>query len=71
MTSEAFTYWLKGFFELENPKKLNEKQTLIIKDHLDLVFDKVTPNRNDKGNKLILENLSPKKCSPNKRGRIC
>ena len=43
MTAEQFTYWLQGFMETAEPKKLNEKQTQIIKDHLALVF-KVTPN---------------------------
>jgi len=44
MTAEQFTYWLQGFMETAEPKKLNEKQTQIIKDHLELVFNKVTPN---------------------------
>ena len=44
MTAEQFTYWLQGFMETAEPKKLNEKQTKIIKDHLALVFTKVTPN---------------------------
>ncbi len=47
MTPEQFAYWLKGFYELNEPETINEKQTQIIKDHLDLVFGKVTPNRND------------------------
>jgi len=46
MTAEQFTYWLQGFMETAEPKKLNEKQTQIIKDHLALVFTKVTPNYN-------------------------
>lgn len=45
MTTEQFTIWLQGFFELSGEKKLSEKQVLIIKDHLALVFDKVTPDR--------------------------
>lgn len=47
MTPEQFAYWLKGFYELNEPETINEKQTLIIKDHLDLVFGKVTPDRSD------------------------
>lgn len=47
MTPQDFAYWLKGFMEIENPKKLDEKQTQIIKDHLDLVFEKQTPDRGD------------------------
>lgn len=46
MTQENFVYWLNGFLEISDAKKLNEKQVQIIKDHLALVFDKQTPNRN-------------------------
>jgi hypothetical protein len=42
MTAEQFTYWLQGFIETADPKSINEKQTQIIKDHLKLVFTKVT-----------------------------
>ena len=45
MTTEQFTYWLQGFMEVANPTTLDETQTQIIKDHLDLVFDKQTPDR--------------------------
>lgn len=45
MTSEQFTYWLNGFFEISDTDILNENQVRIIRDHLDLVFNKVTPNR--------------------------
>lgn len=49
MTTEQFAYWLKGFFEIENPKgSLDERKVQIIKDHLNLVFHKVTPNRDEK-----------------------
>lgn len=47
MTPEQFTYWLQGFIEVENPKTLNLRQTKIIKDHLNLVFKKETPKRNN------------------------
>lgn len=46
MDSTNFTYWLHGFFEISDSNKLTEKQVQIIKDHLALVFDKVTPDRN-------------------------
>lgn len=46
MTSENFTYWLQGFFEISDSSKLDEKQVQIIKDHLALVFNKITPDRN-------------------------
>jgi hypothetical protein len=45
MTTEQFAYWLKGFFELQNPHSLTGLQVQKIKDHLDLVFDKKTPDR--------------------------
>lgn len=46
MNSTEFAYWLQGFLELrEDDKPLTSKQVQIIKDHLALVFDKVTPDR--------------------------
>ena len=38
MTSVEFCYWLQGMFELSAPTKLDERQTEIIKRHLDMVF---------------------------------
>jgi hypothetical protein len=43
MNSEQFTYWLQGFFELSGSTTLTDSQVLAIKDHLKLVFTKVTP----------------------------
>lgn len=43
MTAHDFAYWLQGMFEVINPKTLNSKQLQVIKDHLALVFTKVTP----------------------------
>lgn len=45
MTPESFTYWLQGFVELSDTDTISEKQWLVIKDHLKLVFDKKTPDR--------------------------
>lgn len=45
MNSETFTFWLQGFVELSDTDTVSEKQWLIIKDHLKLVFDKKTPVR--------------------------
>lgn len=45
ITPEQFCYWLKGFMEVADPSELNCTQTQIIKDHLDEVFNKVTPDR--------------------------
>jgi hypothetical protein len=44
MDSLQFAYWLQGFFELSENKELTQKQVQIIKDHLALIFTKVTPN---------------------------
>lgn len=38
MTSREFCYWLQGMFELNAPSSLNERQTKMIKNHLDMVF---------------------------------
>lgn len=45
MTTEQFVYWLQGFLEIADPTNLNEKQIQIIRDHIGLVLDKQTPNR--------------------------
>lgn len=45
MTAEQFVYWLQGFMEMACPTTLTETQTQQIKDHLNLVFDKQTPDR--------------------------
>ena len=44
MNSELFIYWLQGFVELHGEPPTPE-QWQIIKDHLQLVFKKVTPDR--------------------------
>lgn len=49
MSPENFAYWLQGYLEIGNIKKLDEKQIQIIKDHLKQVFTKVTPDRNKPG----------------------
>lgn len=45
MTPEQFAYWLKGFCEMHEGKNISERQWQIINDHLNLVFDKQTPER--------------------------
>jgi hypothetical protein len=42
MTAENFCYWLQGLLEVGNPTSLNEEQVKQIKEHLALVFNKVT-----------------------------
>lgn len=43
MNSQEFAFWLQGFVELQDSDSISDKQWLVIKDHLKLVFDKVTP----------------------------
>lgn len=38
MKSQEFCYWLQGLFELGGPTQLDEKQTKLIKQHLNMVF---------------------------------
>lgn len=45
MSPERFCDWLQGFVELSETEAISEKQWLVIKDHLKLVFDKKTPDR--------------------------
>jgi len=45
MTAEQFTYWLQGYFEINDPDRISPMETKIIKDHLALVFKKETPIR--------------------------
>lgn len=40
-----FCFWLQGMFEIGNPTTLDANQVSVIKDHLKLVFNKVTPER--------------------------
>lgn len=42
MTPEQFCYWLQGYAKL-NIGAPNEVQWVCIKQHLDTVFEKVTP----------------------------
>lgn len=42
MSPEQFTYWLQGYFELEDPKTLDEKKVEMIKKHLNTVFCNIT-----------------------------
>lgn len=38
MKSVEFCYWLQGLFEVGEPTSLSEKQTDLIKRHLNMVF---------------------------------
>ena len=51
MNERDFVYWLQGFLELrEGDDGLSERQVRIIRDHVELVFNKVTPERKAKAN---------------------
>lgn len=43
MTSNEFCYWLQGYFEMTESPTLSPNQIEMIKNHLALVFEKVTP----------------------------
>lgn len=43
MNESQFCWWLQGFMEIGKPYSLSAEQTQEIKNHLDLVFKKVTP----------------------------
>lgn len=38
MKSRDFCYWLQGYFELNAPATIGEKETQLVKQHLALVF---------------------------------
>ena len=44
MDAQQFCYWLQGYFEISGSDKLTKEQIQIIRDHLQLVFKKETPN---------------------------
>ncbi len=72
MTAEQFVYWLQGFMEVANPKTLDESQTQVIKDHLKLLFDKQTPDRDsEKSNPIITipPNVWPNQIEPDWWGK--
>jgi hypothetical protein len=43
MTPQDFAHWLQGYFEMQDPHEIGPNQTKMIRDHLNLVFDKKTP----------------------------
>jgi len=57
MSPEQFTFWLNGFFEISDTNNLSEKQVQIIRDHLNLVFNKVTPKSSKTSNYLLNDSI--------------
>jgi hypothetical protein len=45
MNSEQFAYWLQGFAEMNGDTPPSYEQWKMIKEHLSLVFKKVTPTK--------------------------
>ena len=61
MTPEQFTYWLQGFSEL-NKQPPTDLQWRIIRDHLALVFNKVTPTYHNSN--IPVTNIRPMSVQP-------
>jgi hypothetical protein len=58
----CFAYWLQGYFEISkvsSDDSLNGTQVQIIRDHLDLVFNKVTPVRIGLNGADLVKKLEP------------
>ena len=60
MKTTEFCYWLQGGLELNNNQTLDEKQTQIVKNHLNMVFEHIAH--------LKEEDQPPVKHSPNSFG---
>lgn len=60
MNAEQFTMWLHGFFEISESEELSKKQVQIIKDHLDLLFCKETPDRSE----ILIETIEKMRETP-------
>ena len=43
MNEREFCYWLQGLFEVGRVETLDATQVAMVKDHLKLVFTKMTP----------------------------
>lgn len=54
MDALAFAYWLQGYVELHGGVP-NGPQWNLIKEHLNLVFHKVTPELGELGQELLVE----------------
>ena len=60
MNEVQFCYWLKGYFELSNSNELTPEQVAAIKEHLSLVFNKVTLlNVGDQSMPTLFTNTQP------------
>jgi hypothetical protein len=57
MTEKEFVIWLHGFLEISGVKTLDENQLQVIKDHLNVFFTKITPDREKQKNTDSLADL--------------
>lgn len=77
MSPENFVYWLRGFIEISHECEPDAEQWQMIKEHLDLVMTKVTPNHNvivklgpdhkitpDHGSPVLPTQVKPLKVTP-------
>lgn len=58
MTPRDFCYWLNGFFEMQEPTEISEKQTEMIKRHLALVMKNVTKGKEGIDFSKLIEDIS-------------
>jgi len=48
MEAKSFIYWLQGYFELNDPKTIDEKTIKVIRNHINLVFKyEIDPSYSD------------------------
>ena len=68
MQSRDFVYWLQGYFEISDAKTIGEKETDIIKKHLNLVFKhEIDPSMGDQKHQdelNAIHNTPPKPTFP-------
>lgn len=58
MTSRDFAYWLQGYFEISNPETISNKETEMIKKHLNLVFKhEIDPSMGNEQHQQELNNI--------------
>lgn len=68
MDINSFAWWLHGFFEISESDTLTPKQVRIIKDHLELCFNKVTPDRSKEGSPQTYCSQAEKAAEPTEYG---
>ncbi len=59
MNTNDFAYWLHGWSEINGGAAPTPAQWVIINDHLNLVFNKVTPRREITSTDFITTGITP------------